>query len=902
MLLPARPAANRNWHLAEACHPAYAEIVKIALVHLFLIVATCLADGDAGAWPEPRQNPRLTAIQPMRGKMKEPPVIIADYELDRTPPSTISTKLPSGKTVRLAAANGELRCYESNGSLRWKIHPPELNFTKVIACDDFDGDGKFEAAVEAGRPAQPFGAVALVAIEDGRLLWSYNVEPMSYDWHLYAGQYLPGTARPQLVVLMHGYPPDERKGYITLFDCPDPGAPPTQKWRHDFEVYTCFPSLLQADLDGNGTDEIAVETHSKMWLFDAPTGRVKQYVAWDVSPANERSYGLVEFVDLNRDGLKDFLCVANFAKHFEVLLNEKGTLKKAWHHGWEDSVTTSTMALTWPLPPYADVDGDGDLELVVSIFAADGEPRWSMRVYDAQTGKLQAQNPGMVAQTLSDLNGDGAFEILAATATDRAGAQPDGGYLPDARGGAHLIDGRGPVLKNLWSDVSSIPLRVRGEARIQRGGKIVTLELLDDCTPRETLWAPTTPPSTDAPIRADIAAPPALLAANLVGDVRNELILHHDGKVTILRLQNGRFEKAGEYRSSCPPAIGDFDGDNQNELVLTDIATTHPASVKVVTPADEDKTLWQTTVPAPAGGFPAPRPGYTRTGRFTGKSTPDLYFSPGQPAFASVLLDGQTGNVVWSAANFDEISRPAGPTQNHASAYDCNGDGTDDLVFTAPDYFCVLSGDAGKLLAGPSLPATIFKQPSQGLYTFPAVLERSGDQPLVALVGGHYFQGMMSLSASPLWHALPVVGQARSGHEGFLRASEPARTKDRVAKRERWLMGYGRQNGRFACVDVADGAVRWELDLAATSTDVATCDVDGDGSEEFVFGTSHGALYAVGDGSNSPRIVWKIELGAALGPPILADLTGDGATDIALATYDGSVLLLTGKETAARVP
>ena len=83
----------------------------------------------------------------------------------------------------------------------------------------------------------------------------------------------------------------------------------------------------------------------------------------------------------------------------------------------------------------------------------------------------------------------------------------------------------------------------------------------------------------------------------------------------------------------------------------------------------------------------------------------------------------------------------------------------------------------------------------------------------------------MSLNGSPLWHALPVVGQARSGHEGFLRASQPAGTQGGVKKRERWLMGFGRQNGRFACVDVADGSVRWELDLAAACTEIGRAHV-----------------------------------------------------------------------------
>ena len=47
-----------------------------------------------------------------------------------------------------------------------------------------------------------------------------------------------------------------------------------------------------ADLDGDGVKEMVVETHSRMWILDAPTGAVKQFYKWDVSPANVRSYGL----------------------------------------------------------------------------------------------------------------------------------------------------------------------------------------------------------------------------------------------------------------------------------------------------------------------------------------------------------------------------------------------------------------------------------------------------------------------------------------------------------------------------------------------------------------------------------------------------------------------------------
>jgi len=89
------------------------------------------------------------------------------------------------------------------------------------------------------------------------------------------------------------------------------------------------------------------------------------------------------------------------------------------------------------------------------------------------------------------------------------------------------------------------------------------------------------------------------------------------------------------------------------------------------------------------------------------------------------------------------------------------------LVFTCPDYYCVASGPTGEALVGPAFPPKIFNQPSQGLYTLPAVLPEKQGEPTVCLVDGHYFVAAMSAQAVAKWYHLPVVGEARAGAEGF---------------------------------------------------------------------------------------------------------------------------------------
>ena len=833
---------------------------------LLLPLAALATPGD---WPEVRQNPQLTAVQPLPGSMKQAPVSLARYDLGRSQPALTPVAVEGGH-VALCIVAGGLRCYDTAGALRWASHPPGLNFTAIKASEDLDGDGSTEVLLMAGRPTEPYAAAVLVALADGRVLWRYDVEPMSYAWYLYAGRYLPGVAPKQIVVIMHGYPPDKDNGYIALFEYPEPGAPPEQKWRYDFDAYTCFPSFLETDLDGDGVKELVVETHSRMWFLDAVTGAVKHFAQWDVAPGNVRSYGLVEFVDLDRDGLEDFLCIADFAQHHEVLFNRDGRMQRAWCHAWAESVTTGKVATTWPQPPYADLDGDGQYEIVVSMFNSEGQGQWLVRAYDAMTGAVKYRAPGLIAVAVL-----GSGEVLANACEDAT---------QSVLRGAHVLRVTDGNLATVWQDATATAVKPQGDAPalIESDGKRRVVRIEEDGLVALAQWTP--PPAPPAPDFSAVPATqgpgfPTLLAADCTGDGTNEIILYREPAVEVLAWQDAGMAKVATYTSSAPPVLADLNGDGAIEMVSCVVTPDALPVVTAVTPASSDGPLWRTQLEAPARpGLPQPRRAYLRTGHFTGKPTPDVYLWAGTPVVRSVLLDGTSGEMLWDKGECPGISRYWGPSVNLASVWDYDGDGNEDLVFTNPDYYCIASGATGAFLLGPAFPPKIFSQPSQGLYTLPAILENDDAVPTVCLVSGHYFQAAMSIQAAPLWYKLPVPGEHAPKREGFLRLADGS-----------WVMGFGRQNGAFACVNVADGTMRWELPLQATASDVVTCDVDGDGRFEFVFGTSHGRLCAVGDDGKGPRPVWTVDLGAAVGSPIAADVNGDGSSEIVAPTADGYV-------------
>jgi hypothetical protein len=834
-----------------------------------------------GSWPTRRQNVCLTASQPLHGRVRHAPVSYSSVDFGRYPAA--STVVPDNSGRRVSLTHGALRCHDAGGKLVWTSHPRGINYTTIVCVEDLDGDGEAEVALMAGRPTDPLGAALLVSARTGEVLFRYDVEPMSYWWTLKSGQFLPNTGSKQLVMCEHGYPPDAKFGYIVLFEFPAPGRPPVQRWRFDFDHYTCYPTIMTADVNRDGADEICVECHSRMWVFDARSGALDQFVEWDVAPANIRSYGLVRFQDLNGDGWPDLFCIANFAQHHEVLLNDRGKLRKAWSHGWDNSVTTSKIATTWPEPPIADVDGDGKLEMVLSMYHSESAPQWLIRIYDAVTGALKATVPDCIATQLSDVDGDGIPEILADRTTDATRTSVEA---------ACLIKAGVSGCREIWrlegarsaaavrADSTALQTRVD----VQTGAGVRTLGWREG---RVSLMLPPSSPipraATFAPLPAEVGAavlPP--LVADVDGDGRNELIHFHQGKVTLYRCDKRReLTPFACYPASDQPAVADVDGDGKLELIVGTAGPAIDPSVAVYRPGRSEGPLWQASLTRPDRvGMPysSVHTIYLVAGRFTGRTGADIYVMVGTPLVRSLVVSGTSGEIVWERGEIAGIERYFAPTTNLASVWDVDGDGCDDLVFTCPDYYCVAHGPTGRAIVGPAFPPKIFGQPSQGLYTLPAILSARKGEPMVCLADGHYFRAGMSLRAEGRWFTIPAVGEARAGAEGFLRRRDGA-----------WRIGFGRQDGLFACLDAATGRSLWTYPLGASASDVSSCDIDGDGEQEFVFGTSHGDLIALGDGGDRPREVWRVGIDSSVGTPVIADVDGDGRSEIIAPLGDGTL-------------
>jgi outer membrane protein assembly factor BamB len=104
-------------------------------------------------------------------------------------------------------------------------------------------------------------------------------------------------------------------------------------------------------------------------------------------------------------------------------------------------------------------------------------------------------------------------------------------------------------------------------------------------------------------------------------------------------------------------------------------------------------------------------------------------------------------------------------------------------------------------------------------------------------------------------------------------------------------IGICRSNGLFYCLEESSGRELWSIDLHSTTADIAACDIDGDGKEEFIAGGTDGRLLAIGvDPAGAGVIKWSMDLGYALGNPVIADADGDGYAEILVVVGDGTLV------------
>ncbi len=573
-------------------------LLILSLVPLTLSSPAQGADGD---WPMWRHDTALTAYQPVPGAMTKEPRILAKYFIGAGHgATTFADLLGTGKDSEvLVVARGRLHAYAESGKRLWEYVPQGYVLSQVEWVEDLDGDGRKEVIALAGHMGGTRQAYLILDGATGTRKAVIEISTGDFGWKGNIGTFLADRPGKQLFLVTSMRqaaveppadlaPPGTQiepthgsNGQFSLWSFD--GISVKQHWvwtpqEHPVE----YAEVMIADLMGNGHLRGIVSSWCHVWNIDLTTGELVSHTTWDPNGANQRHYGFNRLIDVDGDGLLDFVNLS-LTKHIDVLRNKGGNLVHSWTHAWPDTVTTETRSLRWPGDPVVDLDGDGKLEIVAAVFDGLTDKRWHLGIWDAATGHSKSQSLDLVPVATTPLWSRRSGVAMLCYRSLSINVEP-----PEAYEVWQFRDGK---LTKLWSSTAaSFLLEPKGSASGDRAMAATTSAVAGDgkaefFTGQKAgstdlqAWGldakgaiiakPGQPPVPKSrPIPSSIPAlqgtiVPYLLAADLEGDGRNELLLYDNIQVSVLRFDSGKLRVLETIPSTEIPVVCDLIGDGK---------------------------------------------------------------------------------------------------------------------------------------------------------------------------------------------------------------------------------------------------------------------------------------------------------------------------------------------------
>ena len=927
-----------------------------------------------GEWHMYRHDHRLRARAALPGAITKP-AIRWSFPLGGSENECFPVPARDGHMDLLFAYGGCIVRTDGAGTVLWKSRSYGINAIGSVA--DLDGDGEMEIACSTGYE------VIVLAAESGALLMRHDVGfPRSSGTP--AGTLLchqfDKTSRG-----MHLIAPMMSAKEVLVFDFRNGNR--TGTLAHTLWMDDAFhPTAVAADMDNDGVDELVISKLSGLYVFNVLSGSILSSVTWTSNGERHRNYGLHQLIDIDGDGVREVVVVAErVARHIAVIDNDgKGKLTPLWDRFVEFIYPSDTTELRHCGNSVADVDGDGKPELIVCLFNDRKDGRWWLEVLDPLTGAVKMAMPDTYLWGVQDVNGDGIPELLIGKEKHRN---------PEPFGTVEVVSVKGLSAATLWSCEHA---RFAGRALRPCGwsSNFRPIQFAHDET-----WS-------------ELSVNGSTLFLFIQAHDRTQSLATVTWDRQTISVRSSPLLSAGEIMMV---ALADVNGDGIAECILSE----NNGRVLVVRPGTGIMYQWSAGFRLQLEGFSAARPG----------PVPVVYRTPGDPAPRIVIPDNtntfhQITVATGGSSVIEQWKHPGrgwmGYDNCFHSAYvrDVDGDGSPEIMIAntqRPDHSELLALDSRGMVKR-SWPLTDVPPPGMtriGLYQW-VVVDGTAEKTILASSYSSYSMNSeetvaIDLQGKQLWHrreqgegewgrgvgpwsAFSVAIMPGADTEVMFLAKDllcrvNARTgawirepwllwhatnsvmnqpdweftKDRQADfgtardpftaygsailvdmdkdgREEMLIGgcFGglgllrddfsivwwmqapftdmmlrlpgiadvhgdgrlcvglcRANGVFHCLDGATGASLWQIDLHSTTADIVSCDIDGDGKEEFIVGTTDGRLLAIGtDPAGRGVIRWDVPLGTALGSPVVADVDGDGVSEILVVTGDGSLVCI----------
>jgi outer membrane protein assembly factor BamB len=816
----------------------------------------------------------------------------------------------------VALAGTVLQALSLDGRLAWAL--PRVPVSRLIAAGDLDGTGRGCVLVRADNRT-----LMLLDAATAQERWRWTVDSGTFV-HDNAGVLLVPHGRGHRMVLSPTYATE-----ILAFDL-DGDGPPFLQWRIAGPWDAGFgPSVITADMDGNGTPELLLSsrigTADRMRrgrtttadlvlgrrrgsvyqaVHDLSTGALLDQVAFAPDARAyrcARPYGLLTAAPLNEGELPGIVLVSCQVEEYLAVTGRtaSGGMRRAWGRFIEKDWPRDDRELRVHPDSLVDLDGDGRPELTVSLWDSG---RWTTLVLDPAVGWAAP------LATLADrvcwgsiVAADGSRELVLSVEQQRATGAPTTLELWDMRSNA-VVD-RLDRASVLVSEDAPLPPGVAFMARRRCGARVTWPGGGEAIVVRRWRGAQAAQASAwsvlDGQSRLETLATGAVVR---VDDTSiGPLVGFGDGSIRLVQLgQRAAKERGRAIRTrgralrtrgrAAAALVHETNG--RRELVFD-----HADGRLVGGSFERRRTLrrgWSIAARA-ATMLPA----VEHDADVLAAASPDV---------AQLVLGIHARRRVELDARLDQPPTPLPDTTLALT-----------LRLGVHALATEIRSRTGELRARLELGAHLY--PPAVLDTPDGWLLVIDDHGVIAAIGpdGHA-RWRRNWTAA---YSMPITGPfAPYARPGVLRANGIhgvellGATGRRLWRREAPLWTYAagpaaiafpadsttavvampRREGAIEALTVATGAVRWTLplDMPIEHASVTGGDVDGDGRDEFLVGLHDGRLLCVAEIDGQPLVRWTAELPAGVHDAWLADIDGNGVGVIVASTTDGVVRVLEG--------
>jgi hypothetical protein len=903
-------------------------------------------------WINFKKNNNLFAHNDQKGNIKEPSDKWS-YFLNGNIRDVYTSKNKNGEYDLIYTAAGCV--YKKN----WKgeeIYRSKPFGIEGISCVmDLDEDGTLEIVACNGKELLVFSD------EDGRLLYKHYFGPPRSSGAAYS------------MIIAHKFD-KTKKGYQVLFglwsakdiivyDFSE-GAE-KGKVLHNIIVDDGFhPTVLAADIDCDGEDEIIVTKRGGIYFLDYKTGILKKKINWISGGERRRNYGLFEIKDVNDDNIPECLVVSSLVtRHLSVIANDgKGNLSVLWDKFVEHIYPTDTTEVRFVYNTIKDVDGDGRDEMVVSKYNVKKDNRWYTLVIDPLDGNVKYEIPDTFLWGVNDFDNDNVHEIFLSKEFTRMPAdyselmvlKIENGKIKtiaehkNSRFAGRFINSISPkaifrtefLPEEIWfedfgeaksyltfvdgekisifahsskkqnsllfkTDEKNLTIGAVGDFDNDKKAEIAVISdkgcvrLIDsDGKLKSTITASTALPyglfaqtrSLVYPIAFRANEKNYLLTPTLDGDMILFIYNEKTGMPEICWKKKLFGKRCWNTNLHTPYA---FYKDNETLLALASNDKGYPV-LNILTLEGEILKSYDFK------GFPLSKHN-NRLGLYEWQVIKSnigyiiiasLYSSTSMNSEETICLDYETGKIIWQRKEVGEgdFGRGFGP---YGFLSTLPGKDKTDAYLLAKDTFCHIIAETGEFIGTPFVlqEFTEVNLREKGVYDVSDVnlatntdpftaygsvtvidINNDGENELV-LTGCFNAFGVLDKNHKPIWWRDSALADQCMRYAGLTDIDN-----DGVLE-----LGVSHLWGDFVCYSILDGKEKWRMPLGAIASDMVSCDIDGDGFNEYIFGVSDGRLIALGD---KGKIKWQMDFGTSTGNPVIFDFDGDGKPEIFVVSGD----------------